>query len=38
MEENTISIRDSKTFYFHFDWPKEVDENLKHKIEFIKKQ
>ena len=26
-----IGIRDTKTFY----WPKNVDENLKHKIEFI---
>ena len=22
--------RDSKTFYFNSDWPKDVDENLKH--------
>ena len=35
MEENMIAIRDPKTFCFNFDWPKEVDENLKHKIEFI---
>ena len=35
MEENMIVIRDPKTFYFDFDWPKDVDENLKHKIEFI---
>ena len=35
MEENVIVIRDPKTFYFDFDWPKDVDENLKHKIEFI---
>ena len=28
-------IRDPKTFYFNFDWPKYVDENLKHEIEFI---
>ena len=35
MEENTIVVRDPKTFYFHFDWPKNVDENLKHKIKFI---
>ena len=32
MEENMIFIRDSKTFYFHFDWPKNVDEKLKHEI------
>ena len=35
MEENMIVIRDPKTFYFHFDRPKNVDENLKHEIEFI---
>ena len=35
MEENMIVIRDPKTFQFDFDWPKDIDENLKHKIEFI---
>ena len=35
MEENMIVIRDPKTFYFNFDWPKYVDEYLKHEIEFI---
>ena len=30
-----IVIRDSKTFYFDFDWLKDVNENLKHEIEFI---
>ena len=30
-----IVIRDPKSFFFNFDWPKNVDENLKHKIEFI---
>ena len=35
MEENMIVIRDPKFFYFHFDWPRDVDENLKHEIEFI---
>ena len=35
MEENIIVIRDSKTFCFNFDWPRRVDENLKHAIEFI---
>ena len=35
MEENMIVIRDPKTFCFNFDWPKDVDENLKHEIEFI---
>ena len=27
-----IVIRDLKTFYFDFDWPKDDDENLKHEI------
>ena len=35
MEENMIVIRDSKTFCFHFHWLKDVDENLKHEIEFM---
>ena len=35
MEENIVVIRDPKTFCFNFDWPKDVDENLKHEIEFI---
>ena len=30
-----VTIREPKTFYFDFDWPKNVDENLKHEIEFI---
>ena len=30
-----IVIRDPKTFYLDFDWPKNVDENLKYEIEFI---
>ena len=34
MEENTIVIRDPKTFSFNFDWPKYFDESLKHEIEF----
>ena len=25
----------SQNFYFDFDWPKNVDENLKHEIGFI---
>ena len=29
-----IAIRDPKTFCFNFDWPKDVDDNLKHEIEF----
>ena len=32
-----IVISDLKTFCFNFDWPKDVDENSKHKIEFILK-
>ena len=35
INENMIVIRDSKTFCFNFEWPKDVDENLKHEIEFI---
>ena len=35
MEEKMVAIREPKTFYFDFDWPKNVDENLKHEIEFI---
>ena len=35
MKENTIVIRDAKTFCFNFDWPKDVDENLKHETEFL---
>ena len=38
MEENMILIKEHKTFYFDFDWPKDVDENLKHKIEFYHKK
>ena len=37
MVENVIVIRDPKTFFFTFDWPKDVDENLKHEIKFITK-
>ena len=37
IEENMIVIRDPKTIYFEFDWPKDVDESLKHEIEFILK-
>ena len=35
MKENKIVIRDPKTFYSDFDWSKNVDENLKHDINFI---
>ena len=33
-----IVIRELKTFYFDFDWPNNVDENLKHVIKFIIKR
>ena len=33
-----IVIRDPKTFCFDFNWPKDVDENLKLEIEFIIKR
>ena len=35
MEEKVILMRDSKAFYFYFDWPTDPDENLKHEIECI---
>ena len=35
MEESMVVTREPKTFYFDFDWPKDFDENLKYKIEFI---
>ena len=35
MEESMIAIRDTKIFRFNFDWPKDVDENLNHEIEFV---
>ena len=34
MKEKMIVITDPKTFYCNFDWPKNVNENLKHEIEF----
>ena len=30
-----IVIRDPKTFCFNFDWPKDVEENLKYEMEFV---
>ena len=30
-----IVITNPETFCFNFDWPKNVDENLKQEIEFI---
>ena len=38
MEERTNVIRDPKPFCFNFDWPKDVDKNLKHEIRNIRKQ
>ena len=35
MEENMIVKRDSITFCFHFDFPKDLNENLNHETEFI---
>ena len=35
LQENMIVIRDPKTFFFNFAWPKDVDQNLKHAIKFI---
>ena len=35
IEENIVAITERKTFNYDFDWPKNVDENLKHEIEFI---
>ena len=32
-----IAIRNPKTFCFNSDWPRDVDNNLKHEIEFIAK-
>ena len=32
---NMIVIRDPKTFCFDFDLPNDVNDNLKHEIEFI---
>ena len=30
-----VVIRQPKTFYFYFHWPKDVDKKLRHEIEFI---
>ena len=35
MDKNIIVIRNPKKIYFNFDWPKGVDENLKHEFQFI---
>ena len=35
MEENVVVIRELIKLYFDFDWPKNIDENLKYETEFI---
>ena len=30
-----VVMKDPKTFYFDFDWPKDVEKNLKHETEYI---
>ena len=30
-----IVIRDPKRFCFNVDWSKDIDENMKHEIEFM---
>ena len=35
MDENQIVIRDPKNICFNFDWPRDVDENMKHKNEYV---
>ena len=37
MEKNMVLIREPKTFYFDIDWPKNVNEDLKHETECIRK-
>ena len=41
MGENTVVRRQPKTFYFYlrfiYDWPKNIDGNLKHGNELLKK-
>ena len=37
MKENMIAIIDPKTFCFNFDWPKDLDENLKYESKFVTK-
>ena len=36
MEE--IVIRNPKSVYFNFDWPKYVDENLNMKLDLLEKK
>ena len=37
MEENIVLIGDTRTFCFNFQWSKDVDDKMKHEIEFIMK-
>ena len=37
MEESLIVIRDTKFFYFYFDWPEVVEKKLKHETEYTVK-
>ena len=32
-----IVIKDPKMLCFTFDWPNDVDENLRHEIKFIRR-
>ena len=34
-EQNMAVIKELRTFYFDFYWPKNVDEILKRELEFI---
>ena len=33
-----VFVTEPETFYFDFYWPKDVDKNLKHEIEFVIKK
>ena len=35
MEENKVVIMELRTLNFDFDWPNNINENLKHEIRFI---
>ena len=34
MEHDMVVIRELNTFYFDFDFPKDVDKNFKHEADF----
>ena len=38
MKESMVVLREPETFHFDFNWLKDVDDNLKHDIEFIIKR